>query len=137
MANTDTLKSGLCFVGDGRSLATFFAANHPQGAYRCQDVNLRQSQGLTCSMNANLIAAASKVIPSNELLVNVVSRRVRQLTFGHRPLVVVPPGMLAADIALTEIIDGKLTSEPAVGEDKPEADVVVFPGVVMSRKKAA
>ena len=82
-------------------------------------------------MNANLIAAASKVIPSNELLVNVVSRRVRQLTFGHRPLVVVPPGMLAADIALTEIIDGKLTSEPAVGEDKPEADVVVFPGVVI------
>jgi len=102
-----------------------------------QDVNLRQSQGLTYPMNANLIAAASKVIPSNELLVNVVSRRVRQLTFGHRPLIVVPPGMLAADIALTEIIGGKLTSEPAVGEDKPEADVVVFPGVVTSRKKAA
>ncbi len=88
-------------------------------------------------MNANLIAAASKVIPSTELLVNVVSRRVRQLTFGHRPLVVVPPGMLAADIALTEIIGGKLTSEPAVGEDNAEAHVVSFPGTIMSRKKAA
>ena len=88
-------------------------------------------------MNANLIAAASKVIPSTELLVNVVSRRVRQLTFGHRPLVVVPPGMLAADIALTEIIGGKLTSEPAVDEDSAEAHVVSFPGTIMSRKKAA
>jgi len=88
-------------------------------------------------MNANLIAAASKVIPSNELLVNVVSRRVRQLTFGHRPLVVVPPGMLAADIALTEIIDGKLTSEPALGGESAEAAVVPFPGVVTSGKKAA
>ena len=35
---------------------------------------LHQWQGLTYPMNANLIAAASKVIPSNELLVNVVSR---------------------------------------------------------------
>ena len=48
---------------------------------------------------------------------NVVSRRVRQLTLGYRPLVVVPPGMLAADVALTEIIGGKLTSQPAIGED--------------------
>jgi DNA-directed RNA polymerase subunit omega len=88
-------------------------------------------------MNANLIAAASEVIPSTELLVNMVSRRVRQLTFGHRPLVAVPPGMLAADIALTEIIDRKLTSEPAVGPDKAEADVVLFPGTLKSGKKAA
>jgi DNA-directed RNA polymerase subunit omega len=84
-----------------------------------------------------LIIAAASRRSSTELLVNVVSRRVRQLTFGHRPLVVVPPGMLAADIALTEIIDGKLTPEPAVDEDKPDAHVVVFPGVLMSRKKAA
>jgi DNA-directed RNA polymerase subunit omega len=88
-------------------------------------------------MNAKLIAAASKVIPSTDLLVNVVSRRVRQLTLGHRPLVVVPPGMLAADIALTEIIEGKLTSQPAVSEDRAEAHVVPFPGTFMSGKKAA
>ena len=88
-------------------------------------------------MNANLIAAASKVIPSTELLVNVVSRRVRQLTLGHRPLVVVPPGMLVSDIALTEIIDGKLTSRPALGEDGAQVDVVPFPGTLTSGKKAA
>lgn len=88
-------------------------------------------------MNADLIAAASKVIPLTELLVNVVSRRVRQLSLGHRPLVEAPPGMGIADIALTEIIGGKLTSEPVVGEEKPEADVVQFPRVAISRKKAA
>ena len=88
-------------------------------------------------MNANLIAAASKVIPSVNLLVNVVSRRVRQLTLGHRPLVVVPPGMLAADIALSEIIARKLTSAPAVGKDSAQADVIAFPATFLSRKKAA
>ena len=88
-------------------------------------------------MNAKLIAAAAEVIPSTELLVNVVSRRVRQLTLGHRPLVVAPPGMLAADIALTEIKEGKLTSKPARGEDNAEAQIVAFPGTLMSGEKAA
>jgi len=84
-------------------------------------------------MNSNLIAAASKVIPLTELLVNVVSRRVRQLNLGHRPLVATPPGMGAADIALTEIIEGKLTSQPT-GES--EAVVATFP-VLAGMKKAA
>ena len=88
-------------------------------------------------MNANLIAAASQVIPSAELLVNVVSRRVRQLSAGHRPMVQTAPGTLAADIALAEIIGGKLTWRPAVPADEVEADVVTFPGVVLSGKKAA
>ncbi len=88
-------------------------------------------------MNANLIAAASKVIPLTELLVNVVSRRVRQLSLGHRPLVEAPPGMGIADIALTEIIGGKLTAEPVAAEEKLEAHVVQFPGLSISRKKAA
>jgi DNA-directed RNA polymerase subunit omega len=84
-------------------------------------------------MNSNLLAAASKVIPLTELLVNVVSRRVRQLNLGHRPLVATPPGMGTADIALTEIIEGKLTSRPA-GES--EAVVATFP-VLAGMKKAA
>jgi len=85
-------------------------------------------------MNSNLLAAAAKVIPLTELLVNVVSRRVRQLNQGHRPLVAAPPGMGIADIALTEIIEGKLTSKPA-----ETSDVVVasFPGVLAGMKKAA
>ena len=88
-------------------------------------------------MNANLIAAASKVIPLTELLVNIVSRRVRQLSLGHRALVLVPPGMGAADVALTEIIAGKLTSKPTVGDDSLEAQVLPFPSLLISGKRAA
>jgi DNA-directed RNA polymerase subunit omega len=85
-------------------------------------------------MNSNLLVAASKVIPLTELLVNMVSRRVRQLNQGHRPLVATPPGMGIADIALTEIIEGKLTSRPA---EESDAAVATFPGVLAGMKKAA
>ncbi len=86
-------------------------------------------------MNSTLLTAASKVIPLTELLVNVVSRRVRQLSLGHRPLVETPPGMGLADVALTEIIQGKLTSSPV---EKPAgAEIALFPGVISDKKKAA
>lgn len=53
--------------------------------------------------------AASEVIPDRRMLINVVSLRVRQLVFGHKPLIPWSPGMGAADIALSEIINKKLT----------------------------
>ena len=59
-------------------------------------------------MNAQLLKAASEVVHNQQILVNIVSRRVRQLTLGHRPLVEFAPGMGHADIALTEIANGKL-----------------------------
>ena len=62
-------------------------------------------------MISQLLDDALKVIPSQQLLVNVVSRRVRQLTAGHRPLVEVGPRMGFSDIALKEIIEGKITYE--------------------------
>lgn len=88
-------------------------------------------------MNSDLLTAASKVVPTDELLVNMVSRRVRQLSAGHRPLVQMKPGALLSDIALTEIIGGKLTWRPAAPEDNLAVTVVPFPGVVSSGKKAA
>jgi DNA-directed RNA polymerase subunit omega len=88
-------------------------------------------------MKAELIQAASEVIPNSQILVNVVSRRVRQLSLGHRPLVQVPPGMLAADIALTEVIEKKLTFESTFGQGKADTAIVAFPGKIASTKKAA
>jgi DNA-directed RNA polymerase subunit omega len=44
-------------------------------------------------------------------LINVVSKRVRQLGIGHRPLVEATPKSSLTDIALKEIIAGKLTYE--------------------------
>jgi len=87
-------------------------------------------------MNAHLLAAASKVIPTPELLVNMVSQRVRQLSAGHRPLVQGKPGALASDIALAEIIDGKITWRPVNPGDDVKA-IVAFPGVQSLGKKAA
>jgi DNA-directed RNA polymerase subunit omega len=88
-------------------------------------------------MKAELIQAASEVIPNSQILVNVISRRVQQLSFGHRPLVLVPPGMLAADIALREIIEKKLAYESTFGKDETGAPVVAFPGTIAATKKAA
>ncbi len=88
-------------------------------------------------MKAELVQAASEVITNQQILVNMVSRRVRQLTLGHRPLVVCAPGLGAADIALTEIANGKLTFESTFGQNgtaEPPARVVLFPEVAPSKK---
>ena len=88
-------------------------------------------------MNADLVKAASEVITNQQILVNMVSRRVRQLTLGHRPLVEYAPGLREADIALTEIATGKLTFESTFGQNgsaEPPARVVLFPAVTSSKK---
>lgn len=64
-------------------------------------------------MMSHLLEEASKKVTSPQVLINIVSRRVRQLSQGHRPLVEPAPRMGLADIALKEIIDGKLTFEAA------------------------
>jgi hypothetical protein len=43
-------------------------------------------------MNANLVKAAAAVITNQQILVNMMSRRVKQLCLGHRPLVEFVPG---------------------------------------------
>ena len=90
-------------------------------------------------MKASLLTAAAKVIPNQQILVNMVSRRVRQLILGHRPLIEFSPGLGHADVALTEIAEGKLGYESTMGqEEKVEpAQVVQFPGIIVSKKKAA
>ena len=63
------------------------------------------------NMTTQLLQEAALVIPNQQLLINVVSRRVRQLGLGHRPLVEATPRSSLTDIALREIIGGKLTYE--------------------------
>jgi DNA-directed RNA polymerase subunit omega len=62
-------------------------------------------------MTTQLLQEAAQVIPNQQLLINVVSKRVRQLGLGHRPLVEASPRASLTDIALKEIIAGKLTFE--------------------------
>jgi DNA-directed RNA polymerase subunit omega len=87
-------------------------------------------------MKANLLKAASAVIPNQQILVNMVSRRVRQLCLGHRPLVEFVPGLGHADVALTEIANKKLTYESTFDQNVKvgPAEVVQFPGTIVSTK---
>ena len=62
-------------------------------------------------MTTQLLQEAAQVIPNQQTLINVVSKRVRQLGLGHRPLIETAPRMSLTDIALKEIIAGKLTYE--------------------------
>jgi DNA-directed RNA polymerase subunit omega len=89
-------------------------------------------------MNQILLKKASTVVPSDQLLVNMIRQRVRQLTRGHRPLVETPPGMGFLDIALSEIVAGKLTYEsvPGIKLDNSFTSVLPFPGM-NSNKRAA
>jgi len=76
-------------------------------------------------MNADLIKQALEKVGNPHILVNLVSRRVRQLNAGFggisRPLVVDPGNLGMADIALREIIEGKM------GWEVPELEEVKRP----------
>ncbi|HEX9784582.1 MAG TPA: DNA-directed RNA polymerase subunit omega [Opitutaceae bacterium] len=54
---------------------------------------------------------AKKVISDPNVLINVVSRRVKQLRRGHRPLVESLEKLNPEDIALREVIEGKISFE--------------------------
>jgi DNA-directed RNA polymerase subunit omega len=92
-------------------------------------------------MKANLVKAAGEVIPDPKTLINIVSRRVKQLSVGHRAMVDFVPGLGLADIALSEIAAGKLSFESLLNQDEQGAtqEVLEFPAAVVEKpkKKAA
>ena len=62
-------------------------------------------------MNSEYVKQAMAKVGNPNVLVNIVSRRVRQLNSGAsggRPLVEQTAGMGVADIALLELIEGKM-----------------------------
>ena len=82
-------------------------------------------------MNAELTRKALEKVGNPNVLVNLISRRVRQLNAGSgamsRPLVE-PGNMGAADIALAEIIEEK------IGFEMPEVTELARP-TAKRRKK--
>jgi DNA-directed RNA polymerase subunit omega len=59
-------------------------------------------------MKSDLLDKASEIVTDPLVLVNLVSQRVRQLNSGRSPLIPTRPSMGVADIALQEIIEGKI-----------------------------
>jgi DNA-directed RNA polymerase subunit omega len=64
-------------------------------------------------MRDDYIKDALKTIPDPNILINVVSRRVKQLKRGNRPLVESLEKLSAEDTALREVIEGKISHELA------------------------
>ena len=66
-------------------------------------------------MNSDLCKQALAKIPDPHVLINLVSRRVRQLTThgapGSRPLLLDIANMSSGDIALAELIEDKMSYE--------------------------
>ncbi len=68
-------------------------------------------------MTSRLIEQAAKQVGSVPLLVNLVSKRVKQLSMGHRPMIETSAFMSYGDIALQEIIEGKIGYEVPLPEE--------------------
>ncbi|MDX2185985.1 MAG: DNA-directed RNA polymerase subunit omega [Opitutaceae bacterium] len=71
-------------------------------------------------MRDDYLFAAQKLIPDPMILVNVVSRRVKQLKAGSRPLVVSLEKLSLEDIALREVGEGRISYQlgpPGMGLD--------------------
>jgi len=67
-------------------------------------------------MRDDYLKAALKVVDDPNILVNVVSRRVKQLRRGNRPLIESLEKLSAEDTALREISEGKISYELATPE---------------------
>jgi DNA-directed RNA polymerase subunit omega len=91
-----------------------------------------RSNTLDNALNAELTRKALEKVGNPNVLVNLISRRVRQLNSGSgalsRPLVEDPGHLGAADIALLEIIEDK------VGFEMPEITELTRP-TAKKRKK--
>lgn len=68
-------------------------------------------------MRDDYLQNALKVIDDPNILVNVVSRRVKQLKRGYRPLIESLEKLLPEDIALREIAERKITYQLATPEE--------------------
>ena len=68
------------------------------------------------------IQAAQQIIEDPNILINVVSRRVKQLKLGQKPLIESLERLNPEDVALREIIEGKISYtlyEPEVEKRQP------------------
>jgi DNA-directed RNA polymerase subunit omega len=87
-------------------------------------------------LNSDICKKALEKVGNPNILVNLISRRVRQLTGagggGGRPLIAETAGLGAADIALLELVEGKMDYEileehgagngaPATGKKKKKS----------------
>jgi len=84
-------------------------------------------------MNADLCNQAEELIGNPNVLVNIVSTRVRQLNNGGARPLVDSPLLGAADLALTELLEGKMDYELT---DSISNEILTAKFIVKGKKKA-
>ena len=72
-------------------------------------------------MRDDYLQAAQSVITDPNILINVVSRRAKQLKNGYKPLIESLERLSAEDIALREIFEGKISYQLAEKEEDEQA----------------
>ena len=60
-------------------------------------------------MRDDYLQAAQLVITDPNILINVISRRAKQLKSGYKPLIESLERLSAEDIALREVMEGKIS----------------------------
>ena len=80
-------------------------------------------------MNIDYLEQAKERVPNIPLLINMISRRVRQLNAGQRPLIKPDtPSQANLDVALKEVANGlleaEITYEP-IDESTPPEDTLL------------
>lgn len=68
-------------------------------------------------MRDDYLKSALKVVDDPNILVNIISRRVKQLRGGARPLVESLEKLSAEDTALREVAEGRITYALATPEE--------------------
>ena len=87
----------------GRHLALFFKLQHYQRNITLRDDYLKEAQ---------------KKITDPMILINVISRRAKQLKSGYKPLIESLERLSAEDMALREVMEGKITHQLAEVDDE-------------------
>ena len=63
-------------------------------------------------MRDDYLKQAQTIIPDPDILINMVSRRAKQLKSGYKPLVESLERLSPEDVALREIIEGRISHAP-------------------------
>jgi DNA-directed RNA polymerase subunit omega len=90
-----------------KSVLVAFLLQRAEETSLCAAFPFNPSGGNT--LRDDYLQEAQKVITDPMILINVVSRRAKQLKSGYKPLIESLERLSAEDMALREIMEGKIT----------------------------
>ena len=102
LAKTHGLLLFYCKGDLGRQFPLFFPIQPPEES----------------TLRDDYLQEAQKKITDPMILINVVSRRAKQLKSGYKPLIESLERLSAEDMALREIVEGKITYQLAEAEEE-------------------